>query len=485
MNDPGQFRIESTGHSERSSSESRVDEMDSEIEFGEVEQLQPATGLRPDKDKHFAVTECGVVNDSDLPIFVDMDVMRDMEAHARENTRVELGGVMLGRQHLDEEGNPFVIITDSLRAKHYEATKGSFKFTHETWSQITRERNEFKSDLELVGWYHTHPGWGVFLSGMDLFICNNFFSRPLDVALVIDPCAGDRGWFQWGNTGETRQTPGFFLMTNRHRRAELNYFTGIFRDPNANTHDPRFSQASFSTNQLQQEEDMVNVIDNRRPFFEFAIVSMLFLQMLLVGFFGYRLLGEFGGGTADEVEARIALLEGQYKSDTELRNSTIREKAYQGILNQIVAGETGADGLVEQFADLKQQSVMLSESLEGQLARVERSRNVNAELSYNLSNEKEKSKRLEDELRQAQDSIQKVQQINKDLSAKVGLEEGEPTSAIIPPWLLYTIGGIGFLAIGLVGGTWYARSQNQEFEASDDRMLTIEKSGEVPAQSDA
>src|SRR5262245_25919176 len=100
-----------------------------------------------------------------------------MEDHAQSDTTVELGGVLLGGVHEDEDGKPFVVVTDSLRAQHYESTKGSFKFTHDTWSQITREREEFPAELQMVGWYHTHPDWGVFLSGMDMFICDNFFNR--------------------------------------------------------------------------------------------------------------------------------------------------------------------------------------------------------------------------------------------------------------------------------------------------------------------
>ena len=148
--------------------------MSSEIQFGDLEQSEPQRALRPDQDGHFVVAPVGNLGDDELPIFVDLDVMRDMEAHARSNTRSELGGVMLGRQCVDDAGQPFVFVTDALRAHHYEATKGSFKFTHDTWSQITQSRKTFRPELEMVGWYHTHPGWSVFLSGMDLFICNHF-----------------------------------------------------------------------------------------------------------------------------------------------------------------------------------------------------------------------------------------------------------------------------------------------------------------------
>ncbi len=260
----------------------------SEINFGDLNESEPQTALRPDQDGHFLVAEVGEIRADELLIFVDLDVMRDMEAHAHSNTRVELGGVMLGQQNLDESGRPFVVITDSLRARHYEATKGSFKFTHDTWSQITRERSEFRPDLEMVGWYHTHPGWSVFLSGMDLFICNNFFNRPLDVALVIDPCNDDRGWFQWTQSSPTKtsRTGGFYLITGRYRQQELNHFARIYnREPIMNQ-DPRYASDVFAG----ATQPVVNLMDNRRPIFDFAIVAMLLTQFLLFGIVSWKLL---------------------------------------------------------------------------------------------------------------------------------------------------------------------------------------------------
>jgi proteasome lid subunit RPN8/RPN11 len=151
--------------------------MDGDIHFGEVEEQDPELQRRPDRNRHYAVVGIDAPNESDLPIYVDLDVFREMESHAISDTRVELGGVLLGGQFEDEDGQAFVVVTDSLRAKHYENSKGSFKFTHDTWSQITLERDEFPDELQMVGWYHTHPDWGVFLSGMDMFICDNFFNK--------------------------------------------------------------------------------------------------------------------------------------------------------------------------------------------------------------------------------------------------------------------------------------------------------------------
>ena len=91
----------------------------------------------------------GEPREDELPIFVDLDVLADMEQHALSDTSVELGGVLLGGRYVDADGRPFVVITESLRATHYESTKGSFKFTHETWSAITRQRQRFGAELQM------------------------------------------------------------------------------------------------------------------------------------------------------------------------------------------------------------------------------------------------------------------------------------------------------------------------------------------------
>ena len=97
--------------------------MDTDIQFGDVEETGPEVQLRPDQNPHYAIVPVHDPGSADLPIYVDVDVMRDMESHALTDTSVELGGVMLGGQYEDDDGNPFVVVTDSLRAEHYEANQ--------------------------------------------------------------------------------------------------------------------------------------------------------------------------------------------------------------------------------------------------------------------------------------------------------------------------------------------------------------------------
>jgi hypothetical protein len=71
-----------------------------------------------------------------------------------------------------------------------------------------------------VGWYHTHPDYGIFLSGQDLFIHRNFFDQPLQVAYVVDPIRQTRGFFQWRDGGAA-PVGGFFLTADRRERVAL------------------------------------------------------------------------------------------------------------------------------------------------------------------------------------------------------------------------------------------------------------------------
>ncbi|WP_165073418.1 Mov34/MPN/PAD-1 family protein [Paludisphaera rhizosphaerae] len=192
-----------------------------EMVFGEVRFREPAKMRRPDRDPRLACVACQTPGPGDLPVFLDLAPADAIERHALSDTTVELGGVLLGKECVDPtDGAPFVWITQALEAKHYANTQASFTYTHDSWEEITRERDRLHPDLDVVGWYHTHPNFGIFLSHHDLFIHKNFFDQPLQTAYVVDPIQGTRGFFQWSDGGMV-QVGGFHLCAERHERAAL------------------------------------------------------------------------------------------------------------------------------------------------------------------------------------------------------------------------------------------------------------------------
>jgi proteasome lid subunit RPN8/RPN11 len=120
----------------------------------------------------------------------------------------EQGGFLLGRVYGDEP--QYVVVRHFHPAIQAQGSVSSLTFTHESWAGLTREIEANFPSESLVGWQHTHPGLGVFLSTQDLFIHRNFFAHTWQLAMVVDPRRQDFGFFHWRG-GEVRDC-GFICV---------------------------------------------------------------------------------------------------------------------------------------------------------------------------------------------------------------------------------------------------------------------------------
>ena len=156
----------------------------------------------------------GKIVKGDLKVYVENEVWQQIENYSKKDMNNELGGVLIGDLYKTEKGNNFLRIDGFIDAKYGESKGASFKFTHKAWEYIHQEKEQLYPELGIIGWYHTHPGYGVFLSSYDLFIQKNFFNLPYQIALVIDPRTDERGFFQWKN-GDISKCDGFYIYGER------------------------------------------------------------------------------------------------------------------------------------------------------------------------------------------------------------------------------------------------------------------------------
>jgi proteasome lid subunit RPN8/RPN11 len=124
--------------------------------------------------------------------------------HGQSKTDVEVCGVLIGQGYVDETG-PYLLVEHCIRGTAAASKSTNVTFTAETWQQIQTVMDRDHADKKMVGWYHTHPGFGIFLSDMDVFICDNFFNLPWQSAFVYDPVGGDEGNFLWRDGRPTRE----------------------------------------------------------------------------------------------------------------------------------------------------------------------------------------------------------------------------------------------------------------------------------------
>lgn len=125
-----------------------------------------------------------------IKLKIHADVARRIRQHARSSMKAEICGVMIG-YHLDDT----TVVEDCIRGEHSDQGGAHVTFTQDTWEHIYQIKDLDFPDKKIVGWYHSHPGFGVFLSDHDLFIHRNFFSAPHQVAWVYDPHTDEEGCF--------------------------------------------------------------------------------------------------------------------------------------------------------------------------------------------------------------------------------------------------------------------------------------------------
>src|SRR6267142_399549 len=140
---------------------------------------------------------------------ISTEVVRQIRQHARANGKTEVCGILIGAE---DDG---VTCVEACIAGVNAAQGGAHvTFTQDTWEHIYKIKDRDYPDERIVGWYHSHPGFGVFLSEHDTFIHKNFFSSPQQVAWVYDPHSDEEGCFGW-KTGELQRVAQFVIVDGR------------------------------------------------------------------------------------------------------------------------------------------------------------------------------------------------------------------------------------------------------------------------------
>lgn len=138
-------------------------------------------------------------------------------AHAGSDLENEVGGALVGSWRVDRcNGEHFVVVEGVLRAPHTRYGRAHVTFTQDSLVALNDELELRHPGKTFVGWYHTHPRLGVFLSEYDTWLHEHFFPEPWQVALVIDPWSVEGGFFARRPDGwlDPRQYFGFYELAD-------------------------------------------------------------------------------------------------------------------------------------------------------------------------------------------------------------------------------------------------------------------------------
>jgi len=113
-----------------------------------------------------------------------------MVMHARSGGSLEIMGLMLGKIDPDDTRGPTMIVMDTfaLPVEGTETRVNAQADAYEYMVEFLSVAKESGRMENVLGWYHSHPGYGCWLSGIDVStqMLNQQYQEPW-LAVVIDP----------------------------------------------------------------------------------------------------------------------------------------------------------------------------------------------------------------------------------------------------------------------------------------------------------
>ena len=136
------------------------------------------------------------------PAIVPKEIIEQTTAFTQPRGRLEMGGLLIG--HVDDLGNNVVVC--GFFPEQTEASPGYCEFDGGAVAMAMGAcdmANEKKGgphtpNLRVIGWIHTHPDIGIFLSGIDVNTFGLLRGQTSDgriVAVVVDPLRKEHGVF--------------------------------------------------------------------------------------------------------------------------------------------------------------------------------------------------------------------------------------------------------------------------------------------------
>ncbi|MBN1802445.1 MAG: Mov34/MPN/PAD-1 family protein [Candidatus Lokiarchaeota archaeon] len=134
-----------------------------------------------------------------FPVYISDKILQEIKKIC-SSYKVEVFGYLIG-EIFSWKNKKYLLI------EHQFYSKKTFKSNASLVAQIEGASGEFnqaleklkkksnKDSLRKVGWWHSHPNFGVFLSPTDVKTHRYFFPEPIFVALVVDPIRDEHEFF--------------------------------------------------------------------------------------------------------------------------------------------------------------------------------------------------------------------------------------------------------------------------------------------------
>lgn len=139
------------------------------------------------------------------------EVMLSLDQFAHLHSKGEQGGFLIGRKRNLNTAEKYEVIVERFVPIPQRDDASRLVINQEHLRSVARMLRGGDEPEVIVGWFHTHPGFGVFLSNFDKEQHLRFFSDPWQVAYVMDTQGNERAVYH-SIDGEWFQLGGYYVL---------------------------------------------------------------------------------------------------------------------------------------------------------------------------------------------------------------------------------------------------------------------------------
>ncbi len=135
-----------------------------------------------------------MISEQPLDVYIERQIIDEILQQCDRSVPLETIGFLIG-EAFQWNKTPYCVIHGIATGKT-NANEVHVEFAEGALAEVVGELRSKYADMMMVGWYHSHPGYGCFLSATDIDTQLGYFRQPYHVALVVDPIAKSYEFFK-------------------------------------------------------------------------------------------------------------------------------------------------------------------------------------------------------------------------------------------------------------------------------------------------
>jgi proteasome lid subunit RPN8/RPN11 len=142
------------------------------------------------------------------PIFFQQEAVIALQEHLKSSPNQAIFGFLIGDLYRDPEtGVLYIVIDKTLKLSQAIYGDKTEVVVSRLWDRMQEQLT--KANAHLLGWYHSHPGQGGFLTAHDVETHDKYFTEPWHVAVLVAAEAGGvtGRFFRSGQNADWHKAP--------------------------------------------------------------------------------------------------------------------------------------------------------------------------------------------------------------------------------------------------------------------------------------